>query len=170
MRQLKSERVYSRRGYGKSQFQRNLGTTIRNLVMKAWISLPWVSYLPAYAVLLFGSDHYGPIGNKQMSSSAWQSTMMNNHGAADLWESQETYVTDTKSHMSAGEINMLFLWPSANLQKHWTSDVEYDDVAALGVISFKRPKISLQWKTGISVLCAWEIWICEVLLCLKRSF
>lgn len=25
------------------------------------------------------SDHYGPIGNKQMSSSAWQSTMMNNH-------------------------------------------------------------------------------------------
>lgn len=26
------------------------------------------------------SDHYGPIGNKQMSSSAWQSTMMNNHG------------------------------------------------------------------------------------------
>lgn len=29
-----------------------------------------------------------PLGNKQMSSSAWQSTMMNNHGAADAEEAQ----------------------------------------------------------------------------------
>lgn len=29
-----------------------------------------------------------PLGNKQMPSSAWQSTMMNNHGAADAEEEQ----------------------------------------------------------------------------------
>lgn len=44
------------------------------------------------------SDHYGPIGNKQMSSSAWQSTMMNNHGCDWSYESQRrSGVTAAKS-------------------------------------------------------------------------
>lgn len=80
----------------KGIFTQQLG----NLVSMVWIILHWVSYLLANAVLLFGSYHYGSIGNKQMSSSAWQSTMMNNHGVAELWESQGTDVTMTKSHMS----------------------------------------------------------------------
>lgn len=102
---------------GKSQFQRNLNTTIRNLVVTARISLHWMSYLPAYAVLLFGSDHYGSIGDKQMSSSAWQSTMMNKCGVADLWESQGSYATATKSHKSAVAIKVL------NINQNYTESI-----------------------------------------------
>lgn len=103
---VQNRRGFDLREYNKSLIPRNLYTAIRNLAVVAWITLPWVSYLLAYAVLLFGSDHYRPIGNKQMPSSAWQST---NHGAAELWELQEIYVMVTKSRVSAGEINTLVL-------------------------------------------------------------
>ena len=101
--------------------------------------------------------------------------MMNNHGVVELSESQETCVTVTKLPILAGEINT-FLWelnkPIGQLS------VRHDDggISAFSIcrvlehILFKLKRFQ-QGQTGkpmlFKILCSAEIWISEVLLCLK---
>lgn len=63
-----------------------LSATIREAGGEGWAksarrAAAICQHMPSF---LSQTDHYGPIGNKQMSSSAWQSTMMNNHGCGGV--------------------------------------------------------------------------------------
>lgn len=139
---VQNRRGFDLREYNKSLIPRNLYTAIRNLAVVAWITLPWVSYLLAYAVLLFGSDHYRPIGNKQMPSSAWQST---NHGAAELWELQEIYVMVTRVSWWNKHISPRATYGTAECQTY--SDEEFC-VCSINCVQgdiFMWLKIFQQW-------------------------
>lgn len=79
---------FTKRGgiFRHSFFSTKLFTTIREAGGEGWAKSARRAAAICQHMLSFlsQSDHYGPIGNKQMSSSAWQSTMMNNHGCGGV--------------------------------------------------------------------------------------
>lgn len=89
--------------------------------------------------------------------------MMNNHGAAELWESQGTYVTVAKSHESVGAIRRFSvnISPSTELL-----NIKHKMMRKSVCVSLTTCWNS--WNSTAS-LSAWEIWISQVRLCLKPS-
>lgn len=173
---FKNGRGFNQRDYNKSLIRRNLYTAIRNVAVIAWITLPWVSYLLAYAVLLFGSNHYGPIGKQAdaiiclAEHEPWGGRVMGVMGNLRHGD-RVTRVSWWNKHITPQ--------PTYGTAECQTYDDDDEKICVCSIscaqggifFFFMWLKIFQQWQNGIGVLfrarCATEIWISDILLCLK---